>query len=156
MCRQQQERRYLAIEHGVRRLHETCVAVQEDRAEKPDLLHSERVLRHRDTVADVEGVLDEQEDNTREDLRKAAADQPTETYWNVSTCLPPRSLQSIPRTSVLALVIKVATCASNMTAKIRMATTKYRDMKMLSNRPTALSRSRIECSMDNCSRWTSL
>ena len=79
MCRQQQESRYLAIEHGVRCLHETCVAVQEDRAEKPDLLHSERVLRHRDTVADVEGVLDEQEDDTREDLREAAADQPAET-----------------------------------------------------------------------------
>ena len=90
MCRQQQERRYLAIEHGVRRLHETCVAVQEDRAEKPDLLHSVRVLRHRDTVADVEGVLDEQEDDTREDLPEAAADQPTETCQSVSRCPPLR------------------------------------------------------------------
>lgn len=29
---------------------------------------------------------------------------------------------------------------------------KYTDMNILSSRPTALSRSRIECSIDSCSR----
>ena len=114
MCRQQQERRYLAIEHGVRRLHETCVAVQEDRAEKPDLLHSERVLRHRDTVADVEGVLDEQKDDTRQNVRQATTDEPTETCKSaVSDRVLVTSEQAdAPSTNVPAAVITDASCAS--------------------------------------------
>lgn len=38
---------------------------------------------------------------------------------------------------------------------MRTATIKYSVIKMLSKRPTALSKSRIECSMESCSRWNS-
>ena len=71
------ERTHLSIEHSIRRLDKTCVAIEEDRAEKPDLLHGVRllVLPQRNPVADVVRVLDEQEDDTREDFGQATADK---------------------------------------------------------------------------------
>lgn len=82
--------------------------------------------------------------------------------------------EDLPRTRVPALVMSVASCAScghvqlvvfssgphrlltRATAKMRITMTKYKLMRMLSKRPTALSKSRIECSIESCSRCTSL
>lgn len=81
-----------------------------------------------------------------------------------------------PSTRVPALVTKVTSCASYIntseygaclltaaekrrtraTAMTSAATMTYTDIRMLSSLPTALSRSRIEFSMDSCSRWKSL
>ena len=78
--RHELSRAYLTVEHGVRCLHQACVAIQEDGAEQPDLLYSIRLLLHSHPIADVVGVLDEQEDDTREDLGQTASNQPAQTY----------------------------------------------------------------------------
>lgn len=45
---------------------------------------------------------------------------------------------------------------TSVTAMIKAAITTYRLINRLSRRPTALSRSLKECSIDSCSRWISL
>ena len=63
----------------MRRLHGTTAPIEHHRAEEADLLDGILHLVNRDTVADVVRVLNEQEDDTREDLRETAANQPTQT-----------------------------------------------------------------------------
>ena len=60
-------------------MHEARVLVQEDRAEETDLFHGVRDVLDLNAVADVVRVLDEQEDNTREDFGQATSDEPAET-----------------------------------------------------------------------------
>ena len=95
-------------------MYERTLRIKEYSAEKIDLLDSIAAFGQVNTVADIEGVLDEQKDDTRQNVRQATTDEPTETCKSaVSDRVLVTSEQAdAPSTNVPAAVITDASCAS--------------------------------------------
>ena len=60
-------------------LDQRRIPIQESRAEKANFLDRVRLAIDDNTIANVEGMLDEQEDDTRQNLLQTSTNKPTET-----------------------------------------------------------------------------
>lgn len=62
------------IQNDIRSLHQRPAPIQHNRAQQPDFLDSEYPLFSQiDYISDIEGMLDEKEDDTREDGRETVS-----------------------------------------------------------------------------------
>ena len=74
---------YHRIQHGVRRLNEGSIGFQENGAEQTYFFDGIICLVHINSVPNIEGMLDEEEDDADEDLLQTAADEPAQRYIDI-------------------------------------------------------------------------
>ena len=70
---------YHRVDNRVRSLDRARVRVRKDGAEQPDLLHDVDACANLDTIADIVGMFDEEEDDRRQDFGQRASNEPAKT-----------------------------------------------------------------------------
>ena len=110
---------YDTVQYGIRHLHVSAIAIQEDGAKETNLFHRiSGVLAKIDPVTNIERVQHKQKDDTCENIAQTRTDEPAESYKGDRVELRYHGLKyTIPRTNVPAAVINEATSVSYKQSK---------------------------------------